>query len=180
IPDRQLVRVQRVWSAHSVVFFTLAFLKVWEGMVSGKIIEDCVCSIGNRIFSCWNDEEASSNVIEEEKNVINNATKFSISMDVSLFKPDELRVHINGREVIVEGNQEKCSDVGYIQRSFVKRWTIPDDADLDALEANLSGSGSLLIETPKTGLHTLKREVPIRSASREPTAEHPNRVVVIN
>ncbi|PIO69217.1 hypothetical protein TELCIR_08974 [Teladorsagia circumcincta] len=85
-----------------------------DGMETGKVLEN-VRTLGNRIFSCWSEEEASS-VSEEDKNVINNDTKFSVSVDVSNFKPDELRVHINGRELIIEGNQEKQDGVGYVQR----------------------------------------------------------------
>ncbi|KAK6028413.1 Hsp20/alpha crystallin family protein, partial [Ostertagia ostertagi] len=148
-------------------------------METGKAIENCVRTLGNRILSCWSEEEASS-VSEEDKNMINNDTKFSVSVDVSHFKPEELRVHINGRELIIEGNQEKQDGIGYVQRSFMSRWTIPDDADLDAVETNLTEFGRLVIETPKTGLHTLKREVPIRFAPRESTTTEPSGVVVIN
>ncbi|PIO67042.1 hypothetical protein TELCIR_11223 [Teladorsagia circumcincta] len=65
-------------------------------------------------------------------------------------------------------------------RSFMSRWTIPDDADLDAVETNLSEFGRLVIETPKTGLHTLKREVPIRFTPKEQTTTEPSGIVVIN
>ncbi|KAK6011224.1 hypothetical protein OSTOST_23701 [Ostertagia ostertagi] len=102
-------------------------------METGKAIENCVRTLGNRILSCWSEEEASSASCQKRTKI-----------------------------------------------SFMSRWTIPDDADLDAVETNLTEFGRLVIETPKTGLHTLKREVPIRFAPRESTTTEPSGVVVIN
>ncbi|KAK6048604.1 hypothetical protein COOONC_13891 [Cooperia oncophora] len=92
-------------------------------MATGNVLENCVRNFGNRILSRWSDDDSGSgNALDDNKNgvdgvnVTNDATKFSVSVDVSPFKPDELRVHINGRELIIEGNQEKQSDNGYIQR----------------------------------------------------------------
>ncbi|KJH51016.1 Hsp20/alpha crystallin family protein [Dictyocaulus viviparus] len=125
-------------------------------------VENCVRNLGSCILSYWGMIEQDNTRANDEHEVINDSTKFVISLDVSQFKPEELRVHLNGRDVLIEGNQEKSSDIGYVQKSFIKRCTLPDDADLDAIETNLNDLGRLLIETPKTGLHTFRREIPIK------------------
>lgn len=119
----------------------------------------------------------------EDFDVINSATKFSISVDVSQFKPEELHVHVNGRLLIVEAKPEKQRDDGRAaQKPFMHRWTLPDDADLDAVTTTLTDVGRLLIESPKTGRNTLKRELPINVAERSSSAptSPTSRIVVIN
>ncbi|ETN76042.1 Hsp20/alpha crystallin family protein [Necator americanus] len=98
--------------------------------------------------------------------VINDTTRFALSIDVSLYKPEELRVHLTGRDLIIEGNQEKPGGAGYIQRSFLRRWTLPDEVDLDAIDISLNEFGCLSVDAAKTGLHMMRRELPIRIYSR--------------
>lgn len=48
--------------------------------------------------------------------VVNDDKKFAVSLDVSQFKPEELKVHIDGRDLTIEGRQEQRTDHGYIER----------------------------------------------------------------
>ncbi|KAK6053999.1 hypothetical protein COOONC_08496 [Cooperia oncophora] len=38
---------------------------------------------------------------------------------------------------------------GWTFRSFVRKWTIPDDVNLDAIYSNLNVKGHLSVEAPK-------------------------------
>ncbi|KAK6015169.1 Hsp20/alpha crystallin family protein [Ostertagia ostertagi] len=90
----------------------------------------------------------------------------AVALDVSQFKPEELKVHIDGRDLTIEGHQELKTDHGLTLQamSFVRKWALPDDVDLDAVHTQLMDGGKLAIEAPKTGQHTNKRVLPIMGA----------------
>merc|ERR1712211_70209 len=56
------------------------------------------------------------------------------------------------RRLLVEGrNEEKKEDgSGYIQRSFSRSYTLPNEAEADKMVSNLSSEGVLVITTPKS------------------------------
>ncbi|KAK6749152.1 hypothetical protein RB195_001637 [Necator americanus] len=113
------------------------------------------------IKSCLDGPEPIEQKSTDNIQVINDTTRFALSIDVSLYKPEELRVHLTGRDLIIEGNQEKPGGAGYIQR-----WTLPDEVDLDAIDISLNEFGCLSVDAAKTGLHMMRRELPIRIYSR--------------
>lgn len=92
--------------------------------------------------------------------MINDKDKFAVSLDVSHFRPDEMTVKVDGRLLTVEASQEEKSEHGYMQRSFVRRYTLPDDVDVNAIKSGLSNDGHLTIEAAKTGQET-SRNIPI-------------------
>ncbi|KHJ84162.1 Hsp20/alpha crystallin family protein, partial [Oesophagostomum dentatum] len=97
----------------------------------------------------------------EVKQVVNDDKKFAVSLDVSQFRPEELKVHLDGRDLTIEGKQEEKTEHGYIGRSFLRKWSLPKDCDLDAVQTHLTDVGHLSIEAPKTGEHTHRRTIPI-------------------
>ncbi|VDK77159.1 unnamed protein product [Cylicostephanus goldi] len=99
--------------------------------------------------------------------VVNDDKKFAVSLDVSHFKPEELQVHIDGRNLTIEGKQEVKKSHEHMERSFVRSWTLPDEVDLDAVHTQLTEVGHLCIEAPKTGLHTNRREIPIMAPPKK-------------
>uniref|UniRef100_A0A0R3PD47 SHSP domain-containing protein n=1 Tax=Angiostrongylus costaricensis TaxID=334426 RepID=A0A0R3PD47_ANGCS len=86
---------------------------------------------------------------------IDDDKKFAVSIDVSHFKPEELKVNLDGKVLTVEGKQECKNDNSYMQnygfRSFVRSWTLPNDVDTDAIQTELNDQGKLTIEAPKNG-----------------------------
>ncbi|KAK5974448.1 SHSP domain-containing protein [Trichostrongylus colubriformis] len=107
----------------------------------------------------------------EGQRVINDDRKFAVELDVSQFHPDEVKVNLSGRDLIIEGRQEHKDDRSYEKRSFVRKWRLPDSADVDAINSRLSGSGLLSVEVPKfPSSNGYQRSVPIsHSTSRRET-----------
>ncbi|GMR54302.1 hypothetical protein PMAYCL1PPCAC_24497 [Pristionchus mayeri] len=95
--------------------------------------------------------------------VQNTPEKFAVSVDVSHFKPDEIKVNLNGNELTIEGeHEEKTDQHGTIKRSFVRKFVLPEDTNLDSLRSSLSDKGHLTIEAPKkTQALTQSRAIPI-------------------
>ena len=96
--------------------------------------------------------------------VINDKTKFAVSLDVSQFKPEELKVKIEGQTVTIEGNQELHGADGFAQRSFIRKWTLPEDVDVSSVQSSLTEKGHLSIEAPKKGQPSA-RSIPIMPAA---------------
>uniref|UniRef100_A0A158PAU2 SHSP domain-containing protein n=1 Tax=Angiostrongylus cantonensis TaxID=6313 RepID=A0A158PAU2_ANGCA len=100
---------------------------------------------------------AASRVVDDEK-------KFAVSIDVSHFKPEELKVSLDGKVLTVEGKQECKNDNSYMNygfRSFVRSWTLPNDVDTNAIQTELNDQGKLTIEAPKNGATVSKKDIPI-------------------
>ncbi|KAL6729682.1 Hsp20/alpha crystallin family protein [Ancylostoma duodenale] len=116
----------------------------------------------------WRDDDHSIlQIANQAHEVVNDDKKFAVSLDVSHFKPEELQVHIDGRNLTIEGKQEQKTEHGHMERSFVRSWTLPDEVDLDAVHTQLTEVGQLCIEAPKTGLHTNRRTLPITAAPKK-------------
>ncbi|KAK6745316.1 hypothetical protein RB195_011816 [Necator americanus] len=107
----------------------------------------------------------------EGQKVINDDRKFAVTLDVSQFHPDEVKVNLEGRDLVIEGRQEHKNDRSYSKRSFVRKWRLPDEANIDAINSSLSDSGRLSVEIPKfPSAKVDRRSVPVtqtRSKQRE-------------
>ncbi|EYC26881.1 hypothetical protein Y032_0009g404 [Ancylostoma ceylanicum] len=69
------------------------------------------------MFPYWrNADQSVMHVANETQQVVNNEQKFAVSLDVSQFRPDELKVHIEGHDLIVEGKQQNKSEGNYMER----------------------------------------------------------------
>ena len=90
---------------------------------------------------------AVGNVLGE---VQNTPEKFAVSVDVSHFRPEEVNVNVSGKVLTVEGKHEEKTDAhGSIQRSFIRKYTLPDDTDLESVRSSLSDNGKLTIQAGK-------------------------------
>ncbi|PIO67839.1 Hsp20/alpha crystallin family protein, partial [Teladorsagia circumcincta] len=109
----------------------------------------------------------------EAQRVINDDRRFAVELDVSQFHPDEVKVNLDGRDLIIEGRQEHKSDKSYEKRSFVRKWRLPDSADVDAINSRLSDSGLLSVEVPKVpSSSSFRRNVPISHSSSSRRETH--------
>ncbi|PIO53800.1 Hsp20/alpha crystallin family protein [Teladorsagia circumcincta] len=94
--------------------------------------------------------------------VTDDGSKLAISLDVSKFKPDELKVNLDGRTLTIEGKQEITEGSNYTSRSFLRRWTLPEDVDVEQIRSNLTENGQLAIEVPKAKPAANSRSIPIQ------------------
>ncbi|KAK5986191.1 SHSP domain-containing protein [Trichostrongylus colubriformis] len=118
------------------------------------------------IFPYWRDADHSVlHVANESQQLVDDDKKFAVSLDVSQFRPEELNVHVEGRELTIEGKQEQKNHHGSIHRSFTRKWLLPENVDLQAVRTQLDEKGHLSVEAPKNteGLPQ-KRTIPIMGA----------------
>ncbi|VDL78362.1 unnamed protein product [Nippostrongylus brasiliensis] len=93
--------------------------------------------------------------------------KFAVTLDVSQFKPEELKVNLDGRVLVVEGRQQQKDDKSFMSRSFIRSWCLPEEVDLNGLKTELTNDGKLVIEAPKNppASGSNRRNIPISHSS---------------
>uniref|UniRef100_A0A8C6WHD8 Heat shock protein, alpha-crystallin-related, b6 n=1 Tax=Neogobius melanostomus TaxID=47308 RepID=A0A8C6WHD8_9GOBI len=75
---------------------------------------------------------------------------FTIQVDVKHFKPEDLLVKVIGDFVEVRGKHEEKqkNGSGLTTRQFNRRYRVPKEVDVMALESAVSPSGILIISAP--------------------------------
>ncbi|KAK5972625.1 SHSP domain-containing protein [Trichostrongylus colubriformis] len=116
---------------------------VEEAMRDFRHMERMVFAPLSRVVPCETVSEASTT------EMVNDASKFAVTIDVSKFKPENLKVNIDGRQLTIEGKEERNEDNSYSMKSFVRQWMLPENVDLNAIRSSLSDNGRLSIEAPK-------------------------------
>jgi len=87
--------------------------------------------------------------------VVNDAHLFAVQMDVSDYKPGEMDVKVHdenkdtGYLVVTGKHEEKPDEHGFVSRSFTRRYALPKDVDMSALQCNLSNKGILTLQVPR-------------------------------
>merc|ERR1712004_543927 len=77
--------------------------------------------------------------------------KVEVHLDTSGYKPDELKVQVEGNTVRVEGKHEERSEAEavMVSRQFVKEYALPEKSKPEGVESSLSKDGVLVITMPK-------------------------------
>ncbi|XP_067825323.1 heat shock protein 30C-like [Heptranchias perlo] len=105
---------------------------------------------------------------------------FSLSLDVQRFSPEELKVKVLGRKVLVTGKHEKKSDDGsgcysYKYEEFRREFQLPEDVEPQALNCCLSQDGRLKVQAPRLALPAVNEQtVPINITSDTTTTPRLN------
>lgn len=102
--------------------------------------------------------------------------KFEVTLDVSDYKPEELKVTTVNNVLSIEGkheqHQEDSKDTSNstafgsssVMKQFSRKWTLPKDADPNDVVSNLSSDGILMVTAPRKGQQALNHNVPIQKA----------------
>ncbi|XP_053676755.1 protein lethal(2)essential for life-like [Anopheles nili] len=104
-------------------------------------------------------------IIQQDSGSTLNATrnKFQINLDVQQFTPEEISVKYIDKCIVVEGkHKEKEDEHGFITRSFVRRYMLPNDHNEKDIVSSLSSDGILTITCPNKELEEkTERAIPI-------------------
>merc|ERR1719330_717946 len=101
-----------------------------------------------------------SNVID----LVNDDSKLEVSLDITGYKPDELKVTAGQGMICVEGKHEEKSEAGQVMvsRQFSKKYSMPASARAEEVVSDLSQDGVLVISVPKReAIKQENRTVPI-------------------
>lgn len=98
--------------------------------------------------------------------IVNTDEKFAINLNVSQFKPEELKINLDGRRLSIQGEQDVSNENGHSTRSFSRVILLPEDVDASSVASNLSDTGTLSIEAPKM-VPEQGRSIPIQQTAIE-------------
>ncbi|XP_055512989.1 heat shock protein 30C-like [Leucoraja erinacea] len=187
LPSRRWQQpVHTLWSAPLAVFEPLEW-PAWEQAVEARpgtnfmerVVEELAREFrGERARNEKQRADAGGEVHGET--VDKGGDGFSLSLDVPRFSPEELKVKVLGRKVLVTGKHEKKSEDGsgsysYKYEEFRREFQLPEDVDAEALNCCLSQDGRLKVRAPRLALPAAdERGVPINVASDTTTSPRLN------
>ena len=71
---------------------------------------------------------------------------FSWKCNVAGYKPEELKVDLEGNQLVVRGEHEESREGESVRRSFQRRVVLPEGVTQDSIKCNVDASGLLEIE----------------------------------
>ncbi|EDO33584.1 predicted protein, partial [Nematostella vectensis] len=83
--------------------------------------------------------------------------RFTVTLDVSSFSPDDIVVKVYGNELSVRAKKEKEEHGHFTSRHFNRHFVLPKDVDMDSLVSRLGKDGKLYIEAKRI-LHPTPHE----------------------
>ncbi|EPB80048.1 Hsp20/alpha crystallin family protein [Ancylostoma ceylanicum] len=131
-----------------------------------RIMNEYMRDFDRSVYPYWREADHSIlHVGNETQQLVNDDKKFAVSLDVSQFRPEELNVHLDGRVLTIEGKQEHKTENSSMHRTFIRKWTVPEGVDLEAVRTQLSDKGHLCVEAPKTNaIPPTRKNIPITAA----------------
>ncbi|KJH46462.1 Hsp20/alpha crystallin family protein [Dictyocaulus viviparus] len=110
----------------------------------------------------WREPDQTVLDVANEAHETSDEKEFAVLLDVSQFRPDELKIYLDGRELIIEGKQHQEDKDSSMNISFVRKWNLPENVDIDALQNQLDDKGHLHIEASKfVNFQSRKKSIPI-------------------
>ena len=98
--------------------------------------------------------------------------KFAVNLDLSGFKPEQIKVKLHGQELTITGKQRSEDDGFHWSRDYSRRFLLPNDADLSSVTSRLSKTGLLTIEASRDpALLPSTRSIDITMEIDEPQPE---------
>ncbi|CAB3398316.1 unnamed protein product [Caenorhabditis bovis] len=92
----------------------------------------------------------NSHRIGDGVDLVNNDKEYNVTVDVSQFAPEELKVNIVDNQLIIEGkHSEKEDKYGTVERFFVRKYTLPAGVRPENIKSELSKEGLLTVKYEK-------------------------------
>merc|ERR1712050_772871 len=131
-----------------------------ESMMSGLSSDWMSSSSVDRNFNSVMDHRDNCVIQHHE-----DETKLEVQLDTVGYKPDELKVEVEGGVVRVEGRHQEKSESGQVMvsRQFARQYPLPQGTKPEEVVSSLSKDGVLAIQVPKHPPQKLStsRAVPI-------------------
>uniref|UniRef100_A0A1I7XE03 SHSP domain-containing protein n=1 Tax=Heterorhabditis bacteriophora TaxID=37862 RepID=A0A1I7XE03_HETBA len=90
---------------------------------------------------------------------------FTATLDLSQFKPEDLKVSVIGQYIVIEGKHgEKEDELGLIERHFIRKFALPKNIQPEDVTSNLTSEGTLTVQAfpPKPKESSPARSIPIK------------------
>lgn len=100
-----------------------------------------------------------------------------LALDVSSYKPEDLKIMLVDDNLVVEANSETSGKDSY-QKNHFKRWfRVPEDCKLDEIKSKITEDNKLLIDLPlEKPIPSNERSIPIHVEAKKPSNKADNTV----
>ncbi|XP_068626676.1 protein lethal(2)essential for life-like [Battus philenor] len=170
---------------HALLLFGLATLVICDEARKNKYVDPFAAldrhishSLAYHYLWPWSQLIRAAAALDEdsieEPKIISEPDKFEIVLSVKRFKPEELRIKVKNRYIIVEGKRKvEDEDKHFMANHFVQRFVLPAGSKPEEVTAVLKENGKLSISAPKHELPPPppEREVPIQVIAPEVKTE---------
>ncbi|XP_050345805.1 alpha-crystallin B chain-like [Nymphalis io] len=112
----------------------------------------------------------------EDPQIISDSDKYQVNLAVRGLKPEELKIKVKNRYIIVEGKHKvKDSENQFMANHFVQRFVLPPGTNQEEVTAIFNKKGVLSITAPKHEVPPPppERDVPIKVKESENKTETP-------
>lgn len=93
--------------------------------------------------------KAGGGADDQVMRVVDEGDKFEVSLDTHEYRPDELKVSVEGGQLVVEAKHEEKGDGRFVSRQFRRSFALPEGCRAAAVASNLSSDGILVVTAPK-------------------------------
>lgn len=102
-----------------------------------------------------------------ELNAVSNTdTTFSISLDFSTFKPEEVKIWTTGDQItITAGHVETDKNCAHVSRHVTHIYRLPKDVDPKTIKSTLNTEGVLSIKAEKRAIEPQETEIAVEHQS---------------
>ncbi|RUS73315.1 hypothetical protein EGW08_018926 [Elysia chlorotica] len=92
-----------------------------------------------------------------DSQVENTDKEFRIRLDLSCYKPEEVKITTNSHRVTVHAKHEERRDNhGFVSREMTRTYKLPNDVDVHSASSTMNNNGTLTIKLSKTALEAPK------------------------
>ncbi len=89
-------------------------------------------------------------------------TSFSINLDFSAFKPEEVKISMSGGRITITAGHEETDDTHTHMSRHVKHvYRLPKDVDLKTIKSTLNAEGFLTVKAEKRGIEPRETAIAI-------------------
>ena len=78
---------------------------------------------------------------------------FSVSLDVTGYRPDEIKISLNGHSLVIRGEAKSSQPGGGAAapnpKKFARHFSLPSDVDVESISSWYTKDGKISVEAPR-------------------------------
>ena len=83
------------------------------------------------------DNLSTSDSIPKSRFDLDDNGNFKFDLDITGYKPEELKIDMEGRELVIAGHHSTEDEHGKSEHRFTRRFLVPESIDIESIKANI-------------------------------------------
>ncbi|CAH1786039.1 unnamed protein product [Owenia fusiformis] len=146
--DFDMIQMNRCFKVGQDVDLSKLKTKFWKGHLVMKAPKKDTKEERELAVECTDDAKSKAAVEKsnQEKSLSCVDPKdFKLSLNLSAFSPEDIKIKTSGNTVTVKAQKENTSDDHYSKMSFYRSFVLPDNVDAHSLKSKFDADGQLCI-----------------------------------